>query len=73
MVEVLKVAISKGFVHLDTAERYGTEREVGMAVRESGAPRRDVFVTTKVYQNWENVEAAVQGSLDKLGMDYIDL
>lgn len=51
---------------------YNTEEEVGIAVEESGVPRKDVFLTTKVW-SLSNVEEALKESLAKLKTDYIDL
>jgi diketogulonate reductase-like aldo/keto reductase len=73
-------ALRVGFRHLDCAERYGNEREVGEAIREalsSGAIRRqDLFVTTKLWNNNhrpERVAPALRASLQRLGLDYVDL
>lgn len=78
MVSMLKDAISAGYRHLDTAEGYGTEAELGQAVKESGVPRGDLFVTTKIAQTItegpvENVALALENSLKRLQMDYVDL
>jgi diketogulonate reductase-like aldo/keto reductase len=69
-------ALQSGYRHIDTAEMYGNEREVGEGLRAGGVPRDDVFVTTKVW--WENLEGgalvrAAEGSLEKLGLDHVDL
>jgi alcohol dehydrogenase (NADP+) len=73
-------ALQVGFRHLDCAERYRNEREVGEAIREalsSGAIRReDLFVTTKLWNNNhrpERVAPALYASLERLGLDYVDL
>ncbi|KAK4160271.1 Aldo/keto reductase [Cladorrhinum sp. PSN259] len=73
LVQVLKTALSKGFIHLDTADSYGTEREVGMAIKESGIPRHKLFVTTKVLDGWRDVPAALKDSLQRLQLDYVDI
>jgi alcohol dehydrogenase (NADP+) len=55
---------------------YGTEKAVGKGVKQSGVPRRDIFITTKLWNNKhhpDDVESALQQSLDDLGMDYVDL
>ncbi|KAI1764331.1 aldo/keto reductase [Hypoxylon sp. FL1150] len=66
-------AINAGFTHLDGAEVYGNEKDLGAAIRRSGVPRSQLFVTTKVWTVPTNVKAAFQGSLDRLGLDYVDL
>jgi diketogulonate reductase-like aldo/keto reductase len=64
--------------HVDTAALYRNERDVGRAVRDSGVPREDVFVTTKLWPGtggggYEATKAAFQASLDLLDIGYIDL
>jgi 2,5-diketo-D-gluconate reductase A len=69
-------AFEAGYRHVDTAAGYGNESGVGRAVTSSGLPRRDVFVTTKLWnadQGYENALAAFDTSLHQLGLDYIDL
>lgn len=69
-------ALEIGYRHLDTAQTYDTEREVGEAVRRSGLPRNEVFVTTKVAEEnlGENqVIPSLGRSLDALGLDHVDL
>jgi len=69
-------ALEAGYRHIDTAAIYGNERGVGKAIRKSGVPREDVFVTTKVWnsdQGYEKTLAAFDASLERLGMDYVDL
>jgi diketogulonate reductase-like aldo/keto reductase len=75
-----KSAVEAGFRHLDCAERYRNEEEVGLAVKEmlaDGTVRReDLFVTTKLWNNNhrpERVEPALRASLDRLGLDEVDL
>lgn len=48
LVELLKTALAQGYVHVDTADSYGTEREVGLAIQQSGVPREKLFIATKV-------------------------
>ena len=75
-VEAVKHALRVGYRLIDTAKIYGNEREVGIAVRESGVPRENVFVTTKVWtsdQGYESTLRACDASLERLGMDYVDL
>ena len=60
----------------DTACAYGNEKAVGEAVRASGIPRSDIWITTKqwdINKSQEEVEALVQKSLDELGLEYVDL
>ena len=69
-------ALETGYRHIDTAQLYGNEADVGAALVESGLPRADIFVTTKcgVYDaSPEAVQAELVESLDKLRTDYIDL
>jgi alcohol dehydrogenase (NADP+) len=73
-------ALDAGFRHFDCAERYRNEREVGEALRAGfaagGVRREDVFMTTKVWNTNhlpERVQPAFEGSLDRLGLDYLDL
>ncbi|OBI09019.1 dehydrogenase [Mycobacterium sp. E2462] len=79
-VRAVKAAVEVGFRHLDAAERYRNEAEVGAALRELFADgiirREDVFVTTKLWNNNhrpERVEPALKASLHKLGLDSVDL
>ena len=66
-------ALELGYRHIDTAQAYGNERSVGRALRDSGVPREDVFVTTKFYPAREDPEAEAQRSLERLGVEYVDL
>lgn len=70
VAEALKV----GYRHIDTAAIYGNEEGVGAAIAKSGIPREELFITTKLWNDrHEDAEAALQESLDKLGLDYVDL
>ncbi|MFF8779623.1 aldo/keto reductase [Streptomyces sp. NPDC015140] len=69
-------ALDLGYRHIDTAAAYGNEREVGQALRESGVPRDDVFVETKIWISDYGYEQTLHGfdkSAAKLGLDRIDL
>ena len=69
-------ALEMGYRHLDTAEYYRNEREVGQAIRESGLERDSLFVTSKVWSNHfqrEAVRQACEDSLARLDLDYLDL
>ncbi|MGB8407553.1 MAG: aldo/keto reductase [Mycobacterium sp.] len=79
-VEAVKAAVEMGFRHLDAAERYRNEALVGTALKElfaNGIVRRDdLFITTKLWNNNhrpERVRPALQASLDRLGLDSVDL
>jgi 2,5-diketo-D-gluconate reductase A len=69
-------ALDAGYRLIDTAENYGNERGVGAGIRASGLARQDVFVTTKFNKRWHGtdlVRKAVGGSLERLGLEYVDL
>lgn len=69
-------ALEIGYRHIDTAKIYGNEAEVGAALRASGIARDDLFVTTKLWnddQGTDSVQKAFDESLDKLGLDVLDL
>jgi diketogulonate reductase-like aldo/keto reductase len=67
-------ALEAGYRLIDTAKIYGNEASVGRAVRKSGIAREEIFVTTKLWPSeFFRVRAALQKSLDKLGLSYIDL
>lgn len=72
----VKHALGAGYRSIDTATIYGNERGVGRAIRESGVPRSEIFITTKVWnddQRARRVRAAFDESLERLGTDYVDL
>lgn len=74
--EAVEAALEVGYRHLDTAAAYNNERAVGAAVRASGLPREQVFVTTKLRngeQGFESARRALSASLDRLGLDHVDL
>lgn len=72
----VREALDLGIRHIDTAVAYFNEREVGQAIRESGIPREEIFLTSKLWLQDYGYEAAKKGietSLRKLGLDYMDL
>lgn len=69
-------ALEVGYRHIDTAKAYENEAEVGRAVRESGIPREEIFVTTKLWNDEhgrDNVAPAFEASFERLGLDHVDL
>ena len=66
-------ALEAGYRHVDTAQAYGNEASVGEAVRRSGIPRNEVFVTTKFLPTRSDPVDALEGSLKRLRLDYVDL
>ena len=75
-VNAVKTALAAGYRSIDTAAAYGNEKSVGKAIRESGIPRDEIFITTKVWngvQRGGDVEAAFYESLSDIGTDYLDL
>lgn len=72
-VEMVKSAIAAGYRHLDCAEAYGNEAELGVAIKESGVRREELFITTKVVETIDDVPRAIETSLKKLQLDYVDL
>lgn len=76
VVDSVKWALEEGYIAIDTAAAYGNEEGVGQAIKESGKNRDELFITTKVAntdQGYESTLAAFDESLQKLGLDYIDL
>jgi diketogulonate reductase-like aldo/keto reductase len=72
-VSAVRWALELGYRHVDTAQAYGNEESVGVALRDSGVPRGAVFVTTKFFPGNRDPVAAVEQSLRRLGIDYVDL
>jgi diketogulonate reductase-like aldo/keto reductase len=66
-------ALEAGYRHVDTAQAYENERSVGRAIRDSGVPREDVYITTKFHPGRKDPVAEVQRSLERLGVDTVDL
>jgi diketogulonate reductase-like aldo/keto reductase len=72
--DVVLAALEARYRHIDTASAYGNEENVGAAIRMSGLPRESIFVTTKLWNSDHgNPERALDTSLRKLKMDYVDL
>lgn len=76
VIDSVKAAIKAGYRSIDTAAVYKNEEGVGQAIRESGIPRDELFVTSKVWnsdQGYESTLQAFETSLEKLGLEYLDL
>jgi 2,5-diketo-D-gluconate reductase A len=74
--DVVGQALDAGYRHIDTARAYDNEEGVGRALRASGLPREDVFVTTKLWNDdhdFDRAIAALDASLERLGLEYVDL
>ncbi|MBQ0850619.1 aldo/keto reductase [Streptomyces sp. BH-SS-21] len=74
--EAVRAAVEIGYRNIDTAQAYGNERGVGEGVRTSGASREELFVSTKLaaeIKDHHQALAAIDGSLEKLGLEYVDL
>ncbi|KAG0228083.1 hypothetical protein BGW42_002433 [Actinomortierella wolfii] len=74
--DAVKKALEVGYRHIDTAWYYETEQYVGEGIREAKVPRREIFVTTKLWNSFhkpEDVRPALEDSLKNLGLEYVDL
>jgi diketogulonate reductase-like aldo/keto reductase len=71
--DAVRWALEAGYRHIDTAQAYGNERSVGRALRGSGVPREEIFITTKFYPARKDAEAEAQRSLERLGVEHVDL
>jgi len=74
--EMVRAALDIGFRHIDTAQLYDNEKDVGLALRASGIERHELFLTTKVWSDrfaWGDLQRSVEESLDRLGLESIDL
>jgi diketogulonate reductase-like aldo/keto reductase len=72
-VDAVRWALELGYRHIDTAQAYGNEKSVGQALREGGVPRDELFVTTKFYPGSSDPAEEAARSLERLGLDYVDL
>ncbi|WP_078408505.1 aldo/keto reductase [Priestia abyssalis] len=76
VIDSVKAAIKNGYRSIDTAAIYRNEEGVGQAIKESGVPREELFITTKVWNAAQRADAALEAferSMTKLGLDYLDL
>lgn len=76
VADAVKAAVKLGYRHIDTAQAYANERGVGEGIRACGVPREGMFVTTKLdagIKDYEGAKVAIDGSLQTMGLDYIDL
>ena len=76
VIQSVKAAIRNGYISIDTAAIYRNEEGVGQAIRESGVPREELFITTKLWnseQGYESTLKAFDESMEKLGLEYLDL
>ena len=72
-VDAVRWALELGYRHIDTAQAYGNEESVGQGLRESDVPRDEVFVTTKFHPARKDPVAEVERSLERLGLDHVNL
>ena len=75
-VRSVACAIEAGYRHIDTAQAYGNEESVGRGIRESGIDRKDLFITTKLWNSNHSYKLTMRSfeeSMNKLGLDYLDL
>jgi 2,5-diketo-D-gluconate reductase A len=71
--KAVRWALELGYRHIDTAQVYGNEESVGRALRASGVPRDEVFLTTKFYPDYRDPEVEARRSLERLGVEQVDL
>lgn len=70
----VETTLRAGYRHVDAAAAYGNEAEVGEGIRASGVPRSEIWLTTKLHNQWyTRVQEALETSLRLLGTDYVDL
>lgn len=76
IADIVEKAVGVGYRHIDTGSAYGNERGVGKGIRNSGIAREDIFLTTKAWpyeMGYDNILRAFDGSMNRLGLDYVDL
>lgn len=76
VAQAIHAAVEIGYHHIDTAQGYANEQGVGEGICTCGIPRKEIFITTKLeaaIKSYDEAVAAIEGSLQKLGLDYIDL
>lgn len=76
VTDAVKSALQMGYRHIDTAQAYGNERGVGEGVRQSGTPRDEIFITSKVaaeHKSYESAAKSIDDTLKLMGMDYLDM
>lgn len=72
--DAVTFALKNGYRHIDTAHAYRVERGVGQAIKESGVPREEIWVTSKLWPSeYSDADSAIDRMLERLGLDYIDL
>ena len=70
----VKAALAIGYRHIDTANVYFNEEAIGRAIKESGIPREELFITSKIFPNvFKEIDKAIDNTLNRLGIDYLDL
>ncbi|MET3557472.1 diketogulonate reductase-like aldo/keto reductase [Streptococcus rupicaprae] len=72
----VKEALEVGYRHIDTAQAYFNEKEVGQAIKDSGIPREEIFVTSKLWIQdfaYKTAKSTIDATLEKMGLDYLDL
>lgn len=72
LVEIIKSAIEQGIRHIDKAQAYGKEEEIGIAIKESGIQREELFITTK-FRDIKELPGSIDLSLESLQLVYVDL
>src|ERR1700685_3872297 len=72
-VDAVRWALETGYRHIDTAQAYGNEESVGRALRDSGVPRDQVFITTKFYPRRKDPVAEAGQSLRRVRLEHVDL
>lgn len=76
LYQAVLAALKVGYRHIDTATLYGNEESIGRAIKDSGIPREDIFLTTKLWNDahgYEEAKVAFKASLERLQLDYVDL